>query len=89
MRSPGEHIDIVAQPADGTASEPKQLADSELFIRHAFKKNAEEGFTLLFRRYHAVLCNHALRFVWSKEVAQDIVWVQFKTTQHNFLKYPL
>ena len=73
MRSPQEHIDSSVPLLEGTAFESKQLADSELFIRHAFEKNPEEGFTLLFRRYHGVLCNHAARFVWSKEVAQDIV----------------
>lgn len=49
------------------------LTDPELFIRGAFERSAEEGFTLLFRRYHAVLCNHAFRYVWSKDVARDLV----------------
>ena len=73
MIAPEKPIDLVATPADEAPIEPKQFTDSELFIRRAFEQNAEEGFTLLFRRYHAVLCNHALRFVWSKEVAQDLV----------------
>lgn len=73
MVSPKKHIDLIHPPADDAPVEPKQSADLELFIRRAFEQNAEEGFTLLFRRYHAVLCHHALRFVWSKEVAQDLV----------------
>ncbi|MCP9746414.1 RNA polymerase sigma-70 factor [Lacihabitans sp. CS3-21] len=48
-------------------------SDSEQFIKSAFLKDKNEGFTLLFRRYHGVLCSHAIRFVWSKEIAQDIV----------------
>jgi RNA polymerase sigma-70 factor (family 1) len=49
------------------------IMDNEQFIHFSFKNNAHEGFTLLFRRYHSVLCNHAVRFVWSKDIAQDIV----------------
>lgn len=32
-----------------------------------------KGCELLFRRYHKILCNHAIRFVYSKEIAEDIV----------------
>lgn len=54
-------------------SDRAHLADSELFISRAFEEDASQGFSLLFRRYHAVLCNHATRYVLSKDVAQDIV----------------
>jgi RNA polymerase sigma-70 factor (ECF subfamily) len=47
--------------------------DSELFIKHTFEQSFEEGFTLLFRRYHGVLCSHASRLVLSKDIAKDIV----------------
>lgn len=73
MSSFSEHNEPTPQPLQPPLPEAKHLADSELFIRAAFEKAAEEGFSLLFRRYHAVLCNHATRYVWNKEVAQDIV----------------
>ncbi|MCX6213084.1 RNA polymerase sigma-70 factor [Spirosoma sp.] len=47
--------------------------DSEVFIRRAFEANAEKGFDLLFRRYFHPLCSHAARFVYSIEVAEDLV----------------
>lgn len=73
MSSSFEHSDSDSLPLRPQLPETKHLSDSELFIRAAFEKTADEGFSLLFRRYHAVLCNHAIRYVWDKEVAQDIV----------------
>jgi RNA polymerase sigma-70 factor (ECF subfamily) len=54
----------------------KQLAnvlDDEAILRNAFKNNPEVGFDLVFRRYYNPLCSHAVRYVYSKEVAEDIV----------------
>lgn len=47
--------------------------DRELFIRLAFGENPQKGCELLFRRYHRALCSHAVRFVYSKETAEDLV----------------
>jgi len=47
--------------------------DSDLFIRKAFEENPRQGCELLFRRYHQVLCSHAVRFVYSREIAEDLV----------------
>ena len=52
--------------------DPREV-DDELFIRKVFESNPEKGCELLFRRYYTNLCNHAIRFVHSKEVAEDIV----------------
>ncbi|GAB3742706.1 RNA polymerase sigma-70 factor [Spirosoma lituiforme] len=49
------------------------LVDSEAFIRNAFARSANEGITLLFERYYQPLCNHAVRYVSSREIAEDIV----------------
>jgi len=49
------------------------MPDSERLIRDAFALDARRGYELLFRRYHRVLCSHAVRFVYSRETAQDIV----------------
>lgn len=47
--------------------------DSELFTRLAFAESPQKGCELLFRRYYQMLCNHAVRFVYSRETAEDIV----------------
>ena len=51
----------------------EQLSDPELFIRRAFETNARLGCELLFRRYYAPLCSHAVRFVGAKAIAEDLV----------------
>lgn len=47
--------------------------NDELFIRQAFADDARLGCELLFRRYYRALCSHAVRFVSSKAVAEDLV----------------
>lgn len=47
--------------------------DDEHLIKTTISANPEKGFELLFKRYHVVLCNHAARYVWSKDVSKDIV----------------
>jgi len=45
----------------------------------------EAGITLLFRLYYGPLCSHALRFVSSKAIAEDIVsdiFYEFHSEQH-------
>ena len=49
------------------------IYEKEIFIRHAFQSNPTLGCELLFNRYYSVLCSHVARFVYSKEVAEDIV----------------
>ena len=58
--------------AAGTSKE-NGYQDDELFIRQAFKADPTEACSLLFRRYYVALSNHAVRLVYSKEVAADIV----------------
>jgi len=47
--------------------------DNELFLRRAFARDVNEGMSLLFRQYYPMLCSHAVRFVSSKSIAEDIV----------------
>ncbi|MVM37100.1 sigma-70 family RNA polymerase sigma factor [Spirosoma sp. HMF3257] len=47
--------------------------DSELFIRNAFATDPRVGCELLFRQYFAPLCSHAIRFVYNRQVAEDLV----------------
>lgn len=55
------------------------MIDEEAFARQLLQTDPEAGFSWLFRRYHAPLCNHALRCVYSREVAEDIVGEVFCT----------
>lgn len=68
----------------------------ELALRRAFEEDARMGLELLFRRYHSSLCSHAVRFVYSRQIAEDLVsevFFQFyKTEAHkrvtsSFLSY--
>jgi RNA polymerase sigma-70 factor (ECF subfamily) len=55
-------------------SQPEGIVtDDELFIRKIFEQDPKAGCALLYRRYYVNLCNHVIRFVYSKELAQDIV----------------
>ena len=49
------------------------MVDSEYVIRQAFDRSPDEGLALLFRRYHQPLCSHAVRFLASRALAEDIV----------------
>lgn len=49
------------------------VPDAEFLIRRTFSTDARLGCELLFRRYYQPLCSHAIRFVGSREVAQDLV----------------
>ncbi len=59
-------------------SEPVMLHD-EYLIREMFSRDPQKGCELLFRKYYNNLCNHAIRFVHSGEVAEDIVSEVFAT----------
>jgi RNA polymerase sigma-70 factor (ECF subfamily) len=47
--------------------------DEELFIRRTFETDARMACELLFRRHYIGLCSHAVRFVGSKAIAEDLV----------------
>lgn len=47
--------------------------DKEFFIRKTFENDPAKGYELLFRTYYMPLCSHAVRFVYNKEVAEDLV----------------
>ncbi len=57
----------------GEVPSPVETDLSEKLIRIAFRENPNEGIKRLFHCYHALLCSHAVRFVSSKAVAEDIV----------------
>jgi RNA polymerase sigma-70 factor (family 1) len=47
--------------------------DDELYIHQALENNALLGFELLYKRYYQPMCSHVVKYVGSKEVAEDIV----------------
>ena len=47
--------------------------NDDIFIKRHFEKDPGKAFELLFKKYYALLCNHAVRFVYSKQKAEDIV----------------
>ena len=62
--------------------------DTEAFLREAFRKDAWLGCTLLFDHYYAPMCSHAVRYVYSKEYAEDVVADVFREfwQKKQFLK---
>ncbi|WP_138476036.1 RNA polymerase sigma-70 factor [Dyadobacter bucti] len=58
-------------------------ADDERLLRETFAVSPKDGCSLLFRRYYVTLCNHAVRFVHSQEVAEDIVSELFEAFWQN------
>lgn len=62
-----------AGPEEEGLPETPALSDTELFIRRTFEESPQKGCELLFRRYHQALCSHAVRYVYSKETAEDLV----------------
>jgi len=55
------------------SEEPTTTADSEMLIRLAFESDPRAGCELLYRHYYQALCSHAVRFVYSKSIAEDLV----------------
>lgn len=66
-------IKALVEEQETLLEEKTAFNDSELFIRKAFEESPQKGCEMLFRRYHKILCSHAVRFVYSKELAEDIV----------------
>lgn len=47
--------------------------DANFFIKAAFEECPSKGLELLFRRFYNPLCSHAVRFVYSRQIAEDLV----------------
>ncbi|MCE6990200.1 RNA polymerase sigma-70 factor [Dyadobacter sp. CY323] len=50
-----------------------KVIDSEMLLKRAFEKDSSAGAEALYKWYYAPLCSHAVRYVSSKEIAEDIV----------------
>jgi len=66
-------LPLRATPVGRPEAEEPESPDSELFLRRIMEQDPSRGCELLFRRYHKALCSHAVRFVYSREVAEDLV----------------
>lgn len=62
---------FVSPTQEGKA--PVSEIDSATFLKSAFEQNPGKGLELLFKRYYNPLCSHAVRFVYSKQIAEDLV----------------
>jgi RNA polymerase sigma-70 factor (ECF subfamily) len=60
-----------------------KVIDDEFFIKQAFIEDSNKGFELLYNRYYKPLCSHALRFVYSKDIAEDIIAEVFYNVWKN------
>lgn len=54
-------------------SENQVEFNQETVLRNTFGRSSKEGFELMFRYYYAPLCSNAIRVVYSREAAEDIV----------------
>lgn len=54
-------------------SDSSKENDANFFIRAAFEECPSKGLELLFRRFYNPLCSHAVRFVYSRQIAEDLV----------------
>lgn len=57
----------------GEEADRNGFPDDEFFIRTTLLENYQLGTELLFNRYYQPLCTHAIKFVGSREIAEDIV----------------
>jgi len=47
--------------------------DNEVILKKMIQDDPAKGFELIFNTYYKPLCSHAVRFVYSKQIAEDIV----------------
>ncbi len=64
---------LLAPFSDSTQLHANAAPDDELFIRKALEENPHSGVELLYKRYYQPMCTHAVKFVGSREVAEDLV----------------
>ena len=71
----------------GTHQSPAAPTEGQLdwHLNHLFATDPRQGCELLFRKYYGAMCSHTIRYVYSKEVAEDIVSEIF----YNFWKEKL
>lgn len=58
---------------DARSHEETRIIDAEVLLHDAFKEDPRRGCSLLYKLYYVPLCSHAIRFVYSRQIAEDIV----------------
>ncbi len=63
------------QPAPDLTTDPSspKVIDIDAIIRKTFEEDPNAGIEMIFRQYYGLLCSHAVRYVSSRAVAEDIV----------------
>jgi RNA polymerase sigma-70 factor (family 1) len=64
--------DLKDDALQSEAVQPR-IIDAEALLHQTFEMDPRQGCAVLFRLYYAPLCSHVIRFVYSKQVAEDIV----------------
>jgi len=71
---------VPAEPVKGFKPTPVIETDhSEYFVKKTFDTDPQKGCELLFRLYFRSLCTHAVRYVYSRQIAEDLVSDVFYT----------
>lgn len=85
---PNKHLPFEPQNNDDQnlrvtpLGEGRVISNEELIVRQ-FEVSPQRGFDALFRAYYANLCNTAIRLVYSKDLAEDIVAEVFTNFWQN------
>lgn len=61
------------------------VVGNDAMLKQVVKEDPQKGFELIFRRYYQPLCSHAIRFVYSRQAAEDIVSEVFYQFWHKKL----
>ena len=64
---------VRAFPGPAENGEAVVYKDDDTFIKKIFETDPRKAFELLFKKYYSTLCNHAVRFVFSRQKAEDLV----------------
>lgn len=70
---PDKENAFVGHTSHKEVSENETITDIEFFIRKTFETDVRLGCELLYRQYYQSLCSHAVRLLYSKAIAEDIV----------------
>jgi RNA polymerase sigma-70 factor (family 1) len=69
----GNDIIVRTFPVSTGKSEAILYNDDDTFIKKIFATAPRKAFELLFKKYYSTLCNHAIRFVFSRQKGEDLV----------------
>jgi RNA polymerase sigma-70 factor (family 1) len=69
------HVNTSVMDTSTSVSAPDEavVTDVEVFIRKTFESDPRLGCELLYRHYYQPLCSHAVRLLYSKTIAEDLV----------------